>query len=405
MLMTMDICDRDTRWGLLIPFSPALALVYYGALITKFKAIIQGIRSDRVTYGALISLLISGTISAILAQDPGYALLNMPIPLLFIMIYALGRWGIVNARDFLKAVTLGCGLLGLVVVISRLMRLDIWYGSIPILARFNRGRGNVLGMADNGLAAMLEAGVTGGLGFFLYQSRHRWLYLAASFTSLLGIFTTYSRGSMVGTLAAVIILIAMNSPAVRKHWKAIIGICGVTLVCIFKWPGLSARILSIANLSTNSSNIGRLQIWQVSWSMLKDNFLFGIGPGHYCRAYAAYRPDNFIKAMSPHSMYFFVLTGWGLVGFTLFFGWMAISLIKPLLQDNTPYRRIAFAMMVSFWIHVLFNDLFIAHVPLIMGCVAHPDLAFRSIHQEQSIESNPAGEKHNPDLFPDIPTS
>ncbi|NMB12800.1 MAG: O-antigen ligase family protein [Firmicutes bacterium] len=391
----MDIRDRDTRWGLLIPFSPALALIYYGILVTKAKAIIKGIRSDRVTYWALIGLLISGTISAVFAQDPGYALINMPIPVVFILIYALGRWGIVNTRDFLKAVTLGCGLLGLVVFISHLMRLNIWYGSIPILARFNRGRGNVLGMADNGLAAMLEAGVTGGLGFFLYQSRHRWLYLAASFASLLGIFTTYSRGSMVGTLAAIVILIAMNSEMVRKHWKVIAAICGVTLVCIFKWPGLSARILSIVNLSTTSSNVGRLQIWQVSWNMFKDSFLFGIGPGHYGRTYAAYQPDGYLNAMSPHSLYFFVLTGWGLAGFALFFGWMGISLIKPLLQDNTPYRRIAFAMMASFWVHVLFNDLFIAHVPLIMGCIAHPDLASPSTQQQQPLEDSPPSRKHH----------
>ncbi|NMB46450.1 MAG: O-antigen ligase family protein [Firmicutes bacterium] len=374
----MDIRDRDTRWGLLVPISPALGLVYYCTLLTKCKEVIKNIRSDRVTYGALIGLLISGMISAALAPDKGQALINMPIPLVFIFIYALGRWGIVNARDFLKAITLGCGLLGLVVFASHLLRLNIWHGSFPILASFHRGRGNVLGMADNGLAAMLEAGIAGGLGFFLYKSQHRWLYLAASLSALLGVFTTYSRGSIVGSLAAIIILIAMNSQMVRKHWKVIVVLGMIVVICISQWPGLSRRIMSIANVTTNSSNVGRLQIWEVSWNMFKDHVLFGIGPGHYGRTYALYRPDGYIKARSPHSLYFFVLTGWGLVGFTLFFGWMAVSIIKPLIQDNTAYRRIAFAMMISFWVHVLFNDLYIAHVPLIMGCIAHPDLASSS---------------------------
>ncbi len=108
--------------------------------------------------------------------------------------------------------------------------------------------------------------------------------------------------------------------------------------------------------------------------MLKDHLLFGIGPGHFGSAYEAYRPECYIKAKSPHSLYWFLLTGWGLVGFLLFYGWMAVSVIRPILQDNSPYRRIAFAMMISFWVHVLFNDLYIAHVPLIMGCIAHPDL-------------------------------
>lgn len=401
----MNIRDRDTRWGLLIPFSPALALVYYGALLTKFKRVIRGIRSDRITYGALIGLLISGTISALLAPNQGQALLNMIIPLIFILIYALGRWGIGNPRDFLKAVTLGCGLLGLVVITSHLLRLNVWYGSIPILARFNRGRGNVLGMADNGLAAMLEAGVAGGLGFFLYQSRHRWLYLAASLSSLLGIFITLSRGSIVGTLGAIVVLTVMNSRMVQKHWRIIVPVCLIVLICISQSPKLSARILSIANLTTNSSNVGRLQVWEVSWNMLTDHVLFGIGPGHYGQTYAAYRPDGYLKARSPHSLYFFILTGWGLVGFLLFFGWMAVSVVSPLVQDNAAYRRIAFAMMISFWIHVLFNDLYIAHVPLIMGCIAHPDLASYGITPDSPTTDTPETDPHDVGVSAETSTS
>ncbi|NLY52893.1 MAG: O-antigen ligase family protein [Firmicutes bacterium] len=376
----MSIRNRDARWGLLIPVSPAFALGYYGVLLSKGKAVIKGIRSDPVTYRALVALLVSGTLSAVLAPNKGQALLNMPIPLVFIFIYSLGRWGIVDARDFLKAVTLGCGFLGLVVVISRLLRLNIWYGSIPILARFNGGRGNVLGMADNGLAAMLEAGVMGGLGFFFYRSRYRWLYLGASVTSLLGIFVTLSRGSIVGTCAGILVLGAMNSKMLKRHWKIVVALFLLVAVCITQSPALSRRIRSIVNLTTNSSNIGRLEIWHVSWEMLKDHLLFGIGPGHFGSAYEAYRPEGYIKAKSPHSLYWFLLTGWGLVGFLLFFGWMAVSVIRPILQDNSPYRRIAFAMMISFWVHVLFNDLYIAHVPLIMGCIAHPDLGEAEHH-------------------------
>ncbi|NMB13439.1 MAG: O-antigen ligase family protein [Firmicutes bacterium] len=369
----MTLRDRDTRWGLLIPLSPALGLLYYGTLLTKYKAIAKGIKSDPVTYWCIISLLVTGTISAALAPDKAKAFANMPIPVVFICIYALGRWGITNTRDFLKAVVLGCGFLGVVVVVSHQLRLNIWYGSIPILANF-KGRGNVLGMADNGLAAMLEAGVAGGLGFFLSQTSYRWLYLLASLTSLLGVLVTYSRGSMVATLSAVILLTAMSSRLVRKHWKPLLAVCMLVLLLISQSPGLSRRISSITNLSTDSSNVGRLEIWEISWNMVRDRLLFGVGPGQYGDTYELYRPEGYIRTRSPHSMYFFVLTGWGLAGFILFFGWLAISTIGPLLKNNTMYRRTAFIMMASFWIHVLFNDLYVAHVPLIMGCIAHPDL-------------------------------
>ena len=380
----MNLRNRDTRWGLAIPLTPALGLIYYGILLTKFREIAKGIRSDRATHVAIVGLLITGSISALLAPNKAEALINMPIPIVFILVCAMGRWGIIHPRDFLKAVVLGCGCLGLVVIVSHLLRLNIWYGSIPILARFH-GRGNVLGMADNGLAAMLEAGVAGGLGFFLYQSRHRWVYLLASLASLLGVFATYSRGSMVGTLAALVLVIAMNNELIKKHWKVILALSLLVMLVISQSPSLSRRISSIANLSTDSSNKGRLQIWEVTCNMIKDRPIFGIGPGQYGDIYETYRPDGYLKARSPHNMYLFVMAGWGLAGFVLFFGWMAMAVIYPILRENTPYRRIAFAMMASFWIHVLFNDLYIAHVPLIMGCMAHPDLSTSSIDTDTPV--------------------
>ena len=369
----MDPRHRDTRWGFALPFTPALGLVYYGILLTKCKEIAGSIRSHRTTRGAIVALAITGVISALLAPDKTAAFINMPIPIVFIVICALGRWGIVRPRDFLRAIVLGCGVLGLVVIISHQLRLNIWWGSIPILANFGR-RGNVLGMADNGLAAMLEAGVAGGIGFFLYETRYRWLYLLASITSLLGIFVTYSRGSMVGTLVAVLLVFAMDKQLIKKHWKLIIALGVLVIVVIGQSPGLSRRVASIVNVSTNSSNTGRLEIYEVTWNMIKEHPIFGIGPGQYGAIYETYRPEGYFKARSPHNMYLFVMVGWGLVGFVLFFGWMASMVIYPLFVDNTPYRRVAFAMMASFWVHVLFNDLYVAHVPLIMGCIAHPDL-------------------------------
>lgn len=371
---SMKLRERDAIWGFLLPLSPAFGLIYYGVLATKIKAVIKGIREDRVTLAAMTGMLLVGTVSALLAPYKAKSLLNMPIPIVFIGIYALGRWGIRSPRVFLKAVTLGCGFLGLVVIIARLLKLNIWYGDIPILAQFT-GRGNVLGMADNGLAAMLEAGVTGGLGFYLYQQSWRWLYILSSMTSLAAIFMTYSRGSMVGTAGAVILLLAMNSHLLKKHWKLLVGVFLLVILFINYWPGLTTRIQSIFDLTTNTSNIGRLEIWIVTFQMVKNHPILGIGPGLFGTLYPQYRLPDYILARSPHSIYLYVLSGWGLLGFLIFFGWLGMSVVRPLLISPDIYRRIAFAMMASFWIHVIFNDLFIAHVPLIMGCIAHNDLS------------------------------
>ncbi|NLK07960.1 MAG: O-antigen ligase family protein [Firmicutes bacterium] len=379
----MNLKNRDTRWGFISPLSPALGLVYYLLLLTKFKEIWHGIKTNKATRAALLGLTIAGVLSALLSTNKVEGLLNMPIPIVFIFIYALARWGIQKPQEFLRALVLGCGVLGLIVVISSQLRLNIWWGSIPILARFT-GRGNVLGMADNGLAAMMEAGVAGGIGLFLYETRYRWLYLLASVVSLLAIFATYSRGSMVAVLAAALLIFALDIKLVKRHWKLIVALGLLVVVVISQSPGLARRVSSITS-AHDRSNIGRLQIYEVTWQMIKEHPLLGIGPGQYGNVYETYRPEGYLKARSPHNLYLFVLAGWGLVGFMLFFGWMANAVIYPLIKDNSPYRRIAFVMMISFWVHVLFNDIYIAHVPLIMGCIAHPKLGSKDTQNTESI--------------------
>ena len=87
----MNLRNRDTRWGLAIPLTPALGLIYYGILLTKFREIAKAIRSDRATHVAIVGLLITGSISALLAPNKAEAFINMPIPIVFILVCAMGR--------------------------------------------------------------------------------------------------------------------------------------------------------------------------------------------------------------------------------------------------------------------------------------------------------------------------
>lgn len=360
-------------FAFLTPISPAFALVYYGILTARFKDVIQGLKNDGFTRYSLLSISAVGVVSALISQDANVSLLNSLVIPIFIGIYALGRWGIAYPREFLKALTLGAGLLGIVVMLGWLFKTDIWLGSIPILTNFD-GRGNVLGMGDNGLAAMLEVGVTGGLGFFLYQSRHRWLYLIASISALSAILITLSRGSMVGTFAAVSLLLVLNSALVKKHWKIILILGIILLIVLVKSPLLSERVMSIFDLE--QKNADRFEIWSTTIQMVKDHVLLGVGPGQYGEVYREYlRPDPICSNVrSPHSLYLYILSGWGIIGFIVFMIWAVGSVVLPVVKNPSPYRKIALAMVVSFFVHVVFNDLFVAHVPLIMGAISRAEL-------------------------------
>lgn len=360
-------------FAFLTPISPAAALAYYGILTTRNKDVVQGIKSDRLARYSLFGFLLVGIVSAVLSRDVIMSFLNSLVIPVFIGIYALGRWGIVDPREFLKALTLGAGLLGIVVVMGWLFKINIWLGNFPILANFEN-RGNVLGMGDNGLAAMLEVGVTGGLGFFLYQTRHRWLFLIASISALSAILITLSRGSMVGTFVAVLVLLLLNSHLVKKHWKIILILGFALLIVLASSPLLSERVMSIFDLGPRSG--GRIEIWTTTLEMVKDHALFGVEPWHYGEVYREYmRPDPIHdNVRSPHSLYLYILSGWGITGFIIFIIWVVGSVVLPVVKKPSIYRKIALAMVVSFFVHVLFNDLFIAHVPLVMGVIAREEL-------------------------------
>ena len=241
----------------------------------------------------------------------------MPIPLVFIFIYSLGRWGIVDARDFLKAVTLGCGF------------LDWWLSSAVCYASTS---GMVLYQfwpdltADGATSWVWQITVWqpcwrpvswADWASFLPFPVPLALFRASDFASRHLCYL--SRGSIVGTCAGILVLGAMNSKMLKRHWKIVVALFLLVAVCITQSPALSRRIRSIVNLTTNSSNIGRLEIWHVSWEMLKDHLLFGIGPGHFGSAYEAYRPEGYITPKAPQ-LVLIPADGLGLVGFLLFFG-------------------------------------------------------------------------------------
>lgn len=372
----MNEGHQDVAGGFLSAISPAFALAYMCVLATRWRSVWRNVRSDRQTVMVLVGMVISGAASSLFAVNPTASWVNMWVPVLFVLIYALGRWGIGDPKGFMRGVVLGCGFLGVVVIVSRLLGLDVWCGTIPVLTAFRgpSARGNVLGMANNGLAAMLEAGVTGGLGLAIYNRSYRWLYVVASLTSLLGICLTLSRGSMVGTFVAVMLLLIMSWRILKSRdfrLPALILLL-VFAVALSASPRLERRVKSITSLE---ANVDRTRIWASVLDMVGDHPIVGIGPGNFGTVFPAYVAPDSGNVTCAHSLYLYILSGWGIIGFIIFYGWLALAMLRPMVTEPASWRRIAFAMVVSFWVHVVFNDLFVAHVPLIMGCLARPELA------------------------------
>lgn len=371
----MSTSRRDTLWGFFSSITPLVPLIYMLSSWQRLRYAVTETLRDRPTRTALALLFLSSAISTAIAPDRLSAVGGTLALFLLIAFVVYGKWGIERPLDFLRGIVLGCGFLGLVVVLARVLQLEIWLGDVPILTRFSapRGRGNVLGMANNGLSALLEPGAVGGLGLALLEQKRRPLYLVSAVLSIAGVFVTLSRGGALGMFAAMGLLAIYSLRHLKRYWKPFVTIALAIVLLVASWPPLADRLATIAKID---ANIQRIRIWTGTWLMIKDNFLFGSGPANFGKVYPEYRlPEEWEHARSPHSLYLYILSGWGLTGFLLFFGFVATTLLVPVLRDRSNrYRVIALTMAASFWVHVLVEDLYIPHIFLIMGCVANEKL-------------------------------
>ncbi len=366
--------SRDTIWGIFAPITPIAPLAYILTAPRGVAAATRQMWSDRFSRYTLLALAASSCISTALAPNKLVGFGTSIVLILFLLIVWYGAWGIREPIRFLSALTLGAGFLGLVVVVSRALEVELIVGDFPILANFAwpSPRGNVLGMRSNGLAALMEPAVAGGLGLALLQKKNRALYLLASLFALAGIAVTLSRGSLLGIFVSVALLLVFLARSPKRLLIAALAIAVCVAVLLYALPGFGNRVLSIVDLERN---IERVQIWTGTWHMFLDHALFGIGPGNFGEVYPEYKlPDEEKHAASPHNLYLYVLSGWGIVGFAAFFVHLARFAIRPLMRSPARFQVLAFVMMIPFWVHVLVDDIFMLHVPLIMGCISNRNI-------------------------------
>lgn len=359
--------DRVAAW--VLPFHPGAGLVSVILLSTRGKRVIQGVqtqRKDLYVWGALALL---GWASVFNGVDIPRGALNWLIPFVFIWVYALGRWSIENPEEFLRDLLRATGVLALVVVTARLLELELSIGGVRILDHFSgpNARGYVLGQGANGLAVVLEVGAVGGLAF-LASARTTRVRLEGAIIAVLSlgaVLVTLSRGAMVGIAGAAVL------GAVLVNWRLLLWAGAVLAVVVVSSPVVRRRLASIVSIS---ANIQRFRIWEGTWRMIQDHAWLGVGPGNFGLVYPQYRlPAEYEHAMSPHNIYLNIISGWGIPGGLVLFGWIAWVMVRRLGRAMAPYKKAIFLILVAFWIHVLFDDLITVQTGLLLGCLDRDD--------------------------------
>jgi putative inorganic carbon (HCO3(-)) transporter len=134
---------------------------------------------------------------------------------------------------------------------------------------------------------------------------------------------------------------------------------------------LAQHVESISNVSSDDSNLERLNRWSCAWAMFQERPVFGWGPGTYQFEYAPFQTSNLRTLISTnnadlgnaHSEYLGPLSEQGLLGLVAFLTLLLVTVqlgfkLHRQLQ-NPDDRHLAlgvFLGLVTYFVHGVLNN-------------------------------------------------
>lgn len=360
------IWERIT--GLTMNIHPAFNLINMIILTSlRFKRI-RDAKWNKINLYMWAGLFVTGIISVSGAYDISLAFSSALIPFVFIWLYIIGKYLIDNPEVFIKDMVKGTTVLAALTVVANYFSWKLVYKGFEIIN--GNGRANILGIGDNGLGVIIQAGIIGALGLLILvkSKKEKIFYFIFLIINLAALIISSSRGAMVGTSAGSFVL------AIFMSWKVIVVISTLVLLALYTNNRFYKRVLSIFSLE-DRSNYMRIKVYEGTLNLIRDHLFFGVGPGNFQTVYPDYRvPGEEIQAMTPHNNYFNIISGWGIFGGLFFFGWIFYTIGRNIWKVDNDYKKLIIAILIGFWIHVIFNDLATAYSAVLMGLLDNKNL-------------------------------
>lgn len=212
----------------------------------------------------------------------------------------------------------------------------------------------------------------------------RVLSLAIFALLIVGLFFSYCRAAWLSVLGAigVYVLIRMG---MKVKWMVLLFGLGIGVFFVYQSEliyrlgknhqdssyDLSGQIKSISNISTDASNLERLNRWASAIRMWKEHPIMGCGPGTYSFLYASYQRSYQLSTISTnagtlgnaHSEYIGPLTEQGIPGVALVIAiFMAtfatgVKVFRTARDPQIANMALAFTLsLLTYYIHGVFNN-------------------------------------------------
>lgn len=204
---------------------------------------------------------------------------------------------------------------------------------------------------------------------------------------LAGLYFSYTRAAWLSVIGCIFIAGLIYY---KVNWKPLAGIAAIVLlVVLFKWDSIQMelarnkqdhttesfdeRLQSATNISTDASNLERINRWSCALAMFEKRPVFGYGPGTYAFEYAPFQePENltiistnFGDMGNAHSEYLGALAEMGIIGLLSFLGIVAsifytsIMVYNRIPMTDSGTRILVLSMIMAlttYFIHAFLNN-------------------------------------------------
>lgn len=223
--------------------------------------------------------------------------------------------------------------------------------------------------------------------FIFSRDSHGWnrLWWAVLFGVMaLGLYLSFSRAAWISLVAAVGVFFAVKM-GMKVKWMMVVFALGVGL--FFTYQGdllyrmgknnvdssadLGNQVKSISNISTDASNLERLNRWASALRMWEEHPVTGTGAGTYQFLYASYQRSYQLSTISTnagdlgnaHSEYIGPLTEQGVPGVAIVVSLFLLTFttgVKVYRKAKDPVTRhlaLAFTLsLLTYYVHGCFNN-------------------------------------------------
>jgi putative inorganic carbon (hco3(-)) transporter len=199
-----------------------------------------------------------------------------------------------------------------------------------------------------------------------------------------GIIFSYSRAAWLSVAAALVTYIVVRF-RIRFYWILLALVVSTGLFFTFQYQFIDKleknkqdsstdflkHVQSISNISSDASNLERINRWASAIRLFKERPIFGWGPGTYQFVYAPYQRSkektiistNYGDMGNAHSEYIGPMSESGILGMLTFMGIIATVIITGLRvyrrAENKEVKLMSLMIMlglITYYVHGLMNN-------------------------------------------------